>query len=30
MPTYMDEHDFPGVKAADVAGALAADVKVQG
>ena len=30
MPTYMDEHDIPGVKAADVAGAHAADMKVQG
>jgi Nickel responsive protein SCO4226-like len=30
MPTYMDEHDIPGVKAADVVGAHAADVKVQG
>jgi hypothetical protein len=26
----MDEHDIPGVKAADVAGAHAADVQVQG
>jgi uncharacterized protein DUF4242 len=30
MPTYMDMHDLPGVKAADVAVAHAADVKVQG
>jgi hypothetical protein len=30
MPTYMDMHDIPGVKAADVAGAHAADVRVQG
>ena len=30
MPTYMDMHDLPGVKAADVAGAHAADVRVQG
>ena len=30
MPLYMDEHDIPGVKAADVAGAHAADVQVQG
>jgi hypothetical protein len=30
MPLYMDEHDIPGVKAADVAGAHEADVKVQG
>ena len=30
MPTYMDVHDIPGVKASDVAGAHAADVKVQG
>ena len=30
MPTYMDMHDIPGVKAADVVGAHAADVKVQG
>jgi hypothetical protein len=29
MPTYMDEHDLPGVKAADVAKAHEADVKVQ-
>jgi Protein of unknown function (DUF4242) len=29
MPTYMDEHDIPGVKAADVVGAHAADVAVQ-
>jgi uncharacterized protein DUF4242 len=30
MPLYMDEHDIPGVKAPDVAGAHEADVKVQG
>ena len=30
MPLYMDEHDIPGVKAADVAGAHEADVRVQG
>jgi len=30
MPTYMDMHDLPGVKAEDVADAHAADVKVQG
>ena len=30
MPMYMDEHDIPGVKAADVVGAHAADVAVQG
>src|SRR5438093_4534151 len=30
MPLYMDEHDIPGVKAADVVGAHEADVKVQG
>ena len=30
MPTYMDAHDIPGVKAADVAGAHEADVRVQG
>ena len=30
MPLYMDEHDIPGVKAGDVVGAHAADVKVQG
>ena len=29
MPLYMDEHDLPGVKAADVVGAHAADVRVQ-
>jgi hypothetical protein len=29
MPTYMDMHDIPGVKAADVAGAHEADVKIQ-
>jgi hypothetical protein len=30
MPTYMDVHDLPGVKAADVAVAHEADVRVQG
>jgi hypothetical protein len=30
MPTYMDLHDIPGVKAANVAGAHEADLKVQG
>ena len=30
MPTYMDVHDIPGVKADDVAGAHAADVAIQG
>ena len=30
MPTYMDMHDIPGVKAKDVAGAHQADLKVQG
>ena len=30
MPTYMDIHDIPGVKAADVATAHEADVRVQG
>ena len=30
MPTYMDMHDIPGVKAKDVAGAHEADLKVQG
>jgi hypothetical protein len=29
MPTYMDVHDIPGVKAADVVGAHAADVAIQ-
>jgi Protein of unknown function (DUF4242) len=29
MPLYMDEHDLPGVKAADVVGAHEADMKVQ-
>lgn len=29
MPTYLDIHDLPGVKAADVAGAHEADVRVQ-
>ena len=30
MPTYMDMHDIPGVKAADVVGAHEADLKVEG
>jgi hypothetical protein len=30
MPTYMDFHDIPGVKASDVVGAHEADVRVQG
>jgi hypothetical protein len=30
MPTYMDVHDLPGVKASDVVAAHAADVRVQG
>jgi hypothetical protein len=30
MPLYMDEHDIPGVKAADVAAAHEADLQVQG
>jgi hypothetical protein len=30
MPTYMDMHDIPGVKAEDVAGAHKADLNVQG
>ena len=30
MPLYMDQHDIPGVKASDVAGAHEADVRVQG
>jgi hypothetical protein len=29
MPMFMDEHDLPGVKAADVVGAHEADVKTQ-
>jgi len=29
MPTYMDVHDLPGVKAADVVGAHEADVRIQ-
>jgi len=29
MPTYMDIHDIPGVKASDVVGAHAADVAIQ-
>jgi hypothetical protein len=29
MTTFIDIHDLPGVKAADVAGAHAADVRVQ-
>ena len=30
MPTYMDMHDLPGVKAEDVAVAHEADVRTQG
>jgi hypothetical protein len=30
MPTYLDIHDLPGVKAGDVAGAHEADLRVQG
>jgi len=30
MPTYMDMHDLPGVKAEDVKGAHEADMRVQG
>jgi hypothetical protein len=30
MPTYLDIHDVPGVKASDVAEAHAADIRVQG
>lgn len=30
MPTYIDMHDLPGVKADDVAPAHAADIRVQG
>ncbi len=30
MPTYMDMHDIPGVKAGDVVGAHEADLRVQG
>jgi hypothetical protein len=30
MATFIDIHDLPGVKAEDVAGAHAADVRVQG
>ena len=30
MATYLDIHDIPGVKAGDVVGAHAADVRVQG
>jgi uncharacterized protein DUF4242 len=30
LATFLDIHDLPGVKAADVAGAHAADVRVQG
>ena len=30
MPTYLDIHDLPGVKAEDVAGAHEADVRIQG
>jgi len=29
MPTFIDIHDLPGVKAEDVVGAHAADVQVQ-
>ncbi len=29
MPTYLDIHALPGVKAGDVAGAHAADVRIQ-
>ena len=29
MPTYIDIHDLPGVKASDVVGAHEADVRVQ-
>ena len=29
MPTYLDIHDLPGVKADAVAGAHAADVRIQ-
>ena len=29
VPTYIDIHDLPGVKASDVAGAHAADVRIQ-
>ena len=29
MPTYIDVHDLPGVKASDVVGAHEADVRVQ-
>ena len=29
MPTYMDVHDLPGVKAEDVVGAHEADLRVQ-
>ena len=30
MPTYIDIHDLPGVKAEDVVGAHEADVRTQG
>jgi hypothetical protein len=30
VPTYMDMHDIPGVKASDVVGAHEADLRVQG
>lgn len=30
MPTYLDIHDIPGVKASDVVGAHEADVRIQG
>ena len=29
MPTYMDVHDLPGVKAEDVVGAHEADLRIQ-
>ena len=29
MPTYMDMHDLPGVKAEDVVGAHEADLRIQ-
>jgi hypothetical protein len=30
MPTYLDIHDIPGVRASDVVGAHEADVRIQG
>jgi hypothetical protein len=30
MPTYIDIHDLPGIKAEDVVGAHEADVRTQG